>query len=145
MFPEFVSYVDENWIWNVHIAVCGYTRCRIQIMTSVAAFCQYHIDFKCKDGFCSRSVVYSVWMGIHKFVPHLKLCTWLFSMGDTMCKEKIHLKTDKKYHQSFRMILLHDINRIINYWIENILLYLPFPLMCTVLGVTFFFFPVRVN
>lgn len=135
MFPEFVSYVDENWIWNMHIAACGNTSCRIEIMTSVATFCQYHIDLKCKNGLCSRSVVYPVWMGIHKFVPHIKLCTWLFSMADTISKDKIHVKTDKKY-QSFRMILLYQINRIINYWIENILLLLLFLLMCRVLTVT---------
>lgn len=32
MFPEFVSYVDENWMWNMRIIARGNTSCRIEII-----------------------------------------------------------------------------------------------------------------
>lgn len=118
----FVSNVDENWVWNKHVLyVPGNGSCRIEIMTSMATFCQYHIDLKCKDGLCLRSVVCPVQMGIHKFDPYVKLHTWLFSIAATS-KEKINLKTVKKY-QSFRMILMNHFNIIIHDWIENIPLF----------------------
>lgn len=118
----FVSNVSENWVWNKHMLyIPGNGSCRIEIMTSVATFCQYHIDLKCKDGLCLRSVVCPVRTGIHKFDSYVKLHTWLFSMA-AISKEKINLKTVKKY-QSFRMILMNHINSTINYWIENIPLF----------------------